>query len=369
MKRQIYILFALVLFIGLSGSAGLASDYFTLDEYYQLHPEQVEKTSKFKSIVQQQGKAIKAGVQSKPVTIAFVYPGKQASDYWRRSITSFTSRMDEINVNYEIYEYFSEPNVKWRVEEQQVLAALEKDPDYLVYTLNIFKHRRLIERILIQGRPKLILQNITTPVKDWEGIQPFLYVGFDHAVGTKTFLAEKLLQLTGGTGDYAMLYFTEGYVSLMRGDTLIQYLAGNSQHKLVSSFYTDGKREKAKLATREIVYKHDVKFIFACSTDIALGALDALRELGKLDEVIVNGWGGGSGELAAIKKGELDLTVMRINDDNGVAMAEAIRLDIEQKGDDVPVVFSGDFAVVTKETKDNELNELRQRAFRYSGME
>ncbi len=369
MKRQIHILFVLVLFVVLPCSTGLASDYFTLDEYYQIHPDQLEKSNKFKRIVQQKGKAIETGLQEKPISIAFVYPGKQASDYWRRSIKSFTSRMDEINLKYQIHEYFTETNVKWRVEEQQVLAALEKDPDYLVYTLNIFKHRRLIERILIQGRPKLILQNITTPVKDWEGIQPFLYVGFDHAIGTQKYLAEKLIQLTGGAGDYAMLYFTEGYVSQMRGDTLIQFLSKNSNYKLVSSFYTDGKRDNAKLATREIVYNHNVKFIYACSTDIALGALDALRDLGMLGEVIVNGWGGGSNELAAIKKGELDYTVMRINDDNGVAMAEAIRLDIEQRSDQVPIVFSGDFAVVSRETKEEELNQLRQRAFRYSGVE
>lgn len=47
-------------------------------------------------------------------------------------------------------------------------------------------------------------------------------------------------------------------------------------------------------------------FIYACSTDIAFGVVDALRDLGK-EQVVVNGWGGGDAELEALKAGELDL--------------------------------------------------------------
>ncbi len=63
----------------------------------------------------------------------------------------------------------------------------------------------------------------------------------------------------------------------------------------------------------------DVKFIYACSTDIALGAIEGLQEKNMLQNIMVNGWGGGTPEIKAIEKGELDVTVMRINDDNGVA--------------------------------------------------
>ena len=57
---------------------------------------------------------------------------------------------------------------------------------------------------------------------------------------------------------------------------------------------------------------------------------------------------------------------MRMNDDNGVAMAEAIHLDIEGKTDEIPTIFSGDFTLVKKGMSIKELNELQHRAFRYS---
>ena len=368
MKRIVFILAMLFLLLGTAPSAW-SSDYLTVHEYYSIHPEQAEVAHKFDSIVQQEGVPLAEGVQKEPVRIVFVYPGNQVSDYWRRSIKSFTKRMDEVHVQYEISEHFTKPGVELRIQEKQLQEALATNPDYLVYTLNVNKHRKLIERIITKGKPKLILQNITTPLRDWEGKQPFLYVGFDHAVGTIQYLAKYLLNRTGGEGDYAMLYFDQGYVSSMRGDTLIRYLGENSNHKLVASYYTDGQRGKSKNAVLEILREHDVKFIYACATDTAFGAIDALRETNKMGQIMVNGWGGGSEELRSITQGEMDYTVMRMNDDNGVAMAEAVRLDIEKKTYLVPTVFSGQFVIIGKGIKQDELKRLKARAFRYSGVE
>lgn len=83
------------------------------------------------------------------------------------------------------------------------------------------------------------------------------------------------------------------------------------------------------MATLNIATQYpDIKFIYACSTDIALGAVEALQEKDMLQQIMVNGWGGGTPEIKAIENGELDVTVMRINDDNGVAMADAVILDM-----------------------------------------
>jgi autoinducer 2-binding protein LuxP len=344
-------------------------DYITVQEFHTLHPEQVEHMEKFTDIVRKSGQPITAGTQQQPIRIAFIYPGEQVSDYWRRSVTSFKQRMDEVGIQYEVFEYFSKPAVDIRLQEQQMRTALEKDPDYLVFTLDAQQHQRVIERLITKGRPKLILQNITTPLRSWEGKQPFLYVGFDHATGSEM-LADYYLKHTQGEGEYAVLYFSQGYVSAMRGDTFIEYLKEQTNLKLVASYYTDGDREKSKQATLEILQEHPtVKFIYACATDVAIGAIDALRQAGRLGDIPVNGWGGGSSELTAIMDGDMDATVMRMNDDNGVAMAEAIRLDLEGRDTEIPTVYSGDFVLVQKGIRQDELNTLKARAFRYSGID
>lgn len=359
------------LFFAMVHAAG-ASEYYTLAEFQRLHPEEIPKGGAFDKIVQQRGIPVATNTRKRPVRIAFIYPGRQASDYWRRSVAAFRGRMDEIGVHSEISQLFSKPAVDYRVQEKQIKQALEQDPDFLVFTLDVFRHRRIIEQIISRQRPRLILQNITTPLKAWEGRHPFLYVGFDHARGSRL-IADYFIRHAGETGEYAVLYFSRGYVSAMRGDTFISYLSSVCPAlRLSAAYYTDGNRLKSRQAALEILRSDPLpRFIYACATDVALGAVDALYLNAPPDRdrtVMLNGWGGGGSELAAIGKGRMDVTVMRMNDDNGVAMAEAIRLAVQGKADQVPRVYSGSFALVDNGIAPSRLQDLKRRAFRYSGL-
>lgn len=372
MKKVIYLTLWCVLTLAMTavtvhaGPAPLpAIPFMTVDEYQAAHPDQNGLRTAFNEIVQNRGKWEQTK-QKQPARIVFIYPGNQISDYWRRSITSFKRRLDEIGVRYELTEHFSKPGGDYALQEKQMQAALKNDPDYLIFTMDVFKHKRLIDTLLTRTRPKLILQNITTPLREWEGKQPFMYVGFDHAIGARM-LSDYYIDTTGGSGEYGMLYFTRGYVSTMRGDTFIAYTGANSQLRLFDARYTDGKAGKAQAAASAMLNAEDLKFLYACSTDIAMGGIKALKLTGKFGKVMINGWGGGRAELDAILAGDLDVTVMRMNDDNGVAMAEAIRLDLEGRSDQVPTIYSGDMELVKRGIDKQSLNRLIRRAFRYSG--
>lgn len=342
--------------------------YITAEKYLLLHPEQAEPSRAFENIVQATAQPIDPALQEGSVKIAIVYPGQQASDYWRRSLKSFAARMFELGIRHEITEYFSKAGgQETRKQEQQLKEALEQDPDYLVFTLDVSQHLRAIERILSQKRPYLILQNITTPLARWEGHQPF-HVGFDHAIGTRM-LADYFLENAPRDGSYGLLYYSQGYVSEMRGDTFLSFMAEGNGPILADSYYTEGKRDQAKQAALDLLKQKALRFIYNCSTDVALGAIDAVREQQKTGSLLLNGWGGGSAELAALKNGDLDVTVMRMNDDNGVAMAEAIHLRLLGREEEIPTVFSGKFAILTQETSTSEIERLQQQAFRYSGID
>ncbi len=305
-------------------------------------------------------------ISKQRIKIAVIYPGIQSSDYWRRSLKAFTLRLNALNLVYDIKTYFSRPGVDRTLQAEQLAEALRWQPDYLVFSADAFNHRNTIQRILLKGTPKLILQNITTPHKTWVKHSPFLYTGFDHEIGTQL-LSEEMLN--NPVKHYALLYFSPGYVSQMRGDTFVRQTRNMEGLKKVASFYTDGNREKARAATQKILQKHPyIDMIFACSTDIALGAIDELESQNKLDAVTVNGWGGGAAEIEQLLKGKLDLTVMRINDDASVAMAEAIKLDIEGKTAQVPKIYSGDIVLLNQSTTPKEINYYKEKAFRYSDL-
>lgn len=343
-----------------------AEEYIRVNDYLALHPEQKTVMENFSRIVRNQAMPVQTKLK-KTTRIALIYPGIQASDYWRRSVISFEHRLRQISLPYELKTFFSRPSVDTALQKQQLAEALKWQPDYLVFTLDSVAQSRMIERVLARGTPKVILQNITTPLLRWQTSRPFLYVGFDHAEGTQL-LADRMLEQIDYQGKYLMLYFSTGYVSQMRGDTFVEEAIKHPRVEQAAAFYTMGNKDKAYRATLQTLQQHpDLKMIFANSTDIALGALQALKETKRLD-VLLNGWGGGDTELEALHNQGLDITVMRINDDNGIAMAEAIKLDQQNQTARVPHIFAGDIKLLTKGYSFADIDQLKQQAFRLSGL-
>ncbi|MFA7084176.1 MAG: substrate-binding domain-containing protein [Arcobacteraceae bacterium] len=352
-----------ILLLTLTTTLLFSNNFWTIDEYVEQNPQQKFLMKQFNEIVENSSvinENTQKNVQEK-VKISILYPGNQLTDYWKRSQSSFEARMKELKLPYEIQAIFVDENDVNTLKEK-LKEILNNNNDYLFFTLNIDGHKKLISQIIYQKKPKLILQNITTPLKEWGENQPFMYVGFDHIEGTKLLANYYKTKFPDG-GKYIMLYHNQGYVSQMRGDSFINMFDEN-KYALEASFYTYVSKEIAKKIVLEHKDINEIDFIYNCSTDIAFGASEALEELKLLDKIIINGWGGGSDELNMIENKKLDVTVMRMNDDNGVAMAEAIKLDLLKKP--TPLIYSGKFEIVDTNTSKEHLKELKQKAFRYS---
>lgn len=296
-----------------------------------------------------------------PVRIAVVYPGLQTSDYWQRSLRAMKARLEQIQQPYILDVRFSQPYLQVDLQEAQLLEVLKKDPDYLIYTVNSDRQKHMLESVLQRKRPKVIVQNLTRPIREWFEIQPLIYVGFDHIRGAKLLASYYKKRFSKGT-EYGILFWDRGVVSQQRGVTFFREIG--EHHKLVASYFTQASRGKARQATLRMLNENPkLSYIYACATDVALGALDALKELGR-EDVVVNGWGGGMSELEAFRAGQLDVVLMRMNDQNGIAIAEAISRD--NAGLPVPQVYSGDFRVLSDKTSLEQLESLIQQAFIYS---
>lgn len=339
--------------------------FIELDAFLAAHPDERRKSVSFDRTIQRLASPLKQPI-GKPVTIHIIYPGLQQSDYWRRSVKSFTARMDEIGIPHKITALFTKSSDDLRLQEQAIGEVLRDKPDFLIFTLDALRHKGMISRVLASGHTKVILQNITTPLIDLGPPSPLLYVGFDHGVGSRL-LADEHIKRAGKKARYAIFYGPAGYVSKMRGGTFKRYVSAKTDYTLAAEYYVGFDRVRAREAALNLFGTDKaLDFIFAASTDIAHGITDALDELGLLGSIRVNGWGGGSSELAAIRERQIDFTVMRMNDDNGVAMAEAVRMTLEDRIQDIPQVFSGAFSMVDQTTSDETLETLVDRAFRYS---
>lgn len=359
------LIFSLVFMTGIAPAAHpsqVLNGYWEYQEFLDEFPEQKKLTNTLAEAVRENPTPI-LKEKKREIKISVVYPGQQISDYWVRNIDAFEKRLDKLNIDYQLNQVFTRPNADIKQQSLSLMEALKSNADYLIFTLDTTRHRKFVEHVLDSKKTKLILQNITTPVRDWDNHQPFLYVGFDHAEGSRR-LATEFSKRFPEHSRYSVLYFSEGYISDVRGNTFIHQVNRESNFELQSAYYTKATKQSGYEAAKASLEKYpDVEFIYACSTDVALGAVEALAELGR-DDIMINGWGGGSAELDAILNGELDITIMRMNDDTGIAMAEAIKWDLEGKS--VPTVYSGDYEIVSKSDSPERIEALRKRAFRYS---
>ncbi|WP_051222318.1 substrate-binding domain-containing protein [Neptunomonas japonica] len=299
--------------------------------------------------------------QKEEVKIAVVYPGLQASDYWQRSLTALRGRLDDLGILYKLDIRFSQPHTQLDLQEAHILEMLEHEPDYLVYTINSLRQQRMVEALLQRKEPKLIIQNLTRPIADWYDIQPLIYIGFDHVEGADK-LAQYFKQRFSKGSEYGIIFWGKGVLSDQRGLTFERNVG--SYHKLKASYYTQSRAQAKRSTLLMLKNSPGLKYIYACSTDAALGAVDALKELQRSD-VAINGWGGGRAELDAFQEGLLDVVLMRVNDQNGIAMAEAIRLDMLDQP--IPNVYAGDFRVLTQGMDVSLINRYIKEAFIYSG--
>lgn len=299
--------------------------------------------------------------QKEEIKIAVVYPGLQASDYWQRSLSALRGRLDDLGILYKLDIRFSQPHTQQGLQEAHILEMLDHEPDYLVYTINSLRQQRMVEALLQREEPKLIIQNLTRPIADWYDIQPLIYIGFDHVEGANK-LAQYFTKRFSKGSEYGIIFWGKGVLSDQRGLTF-EHKVG-SYHKLKASYYTQSRAEAKRSTLLMLKNNPELKYIYVCSTDAALGAVDALKELQRSD-VAINGWGGGQAELDAFQEGLLDVVLMRVNDQNGIAMAEAIRLDMLNQP--VPSVYAGDFRVLTQGMDLRLVDRYIKEAFVYSG--
>ncbi|MDT8855098.1 substrate-binding domain-containing protein [Paracoccaceae bacterium Fryx2] len=301
----------------------------------------------------------------KPLKIALMFPSLETSDAWARLNISTRARLDEIGIPFEIVEFMIKPDEHDR-QGAQVEQVLAGGFDYVVMGPSEYQVQKSNIGRLAAELPTLVM-NVVNPFVDTLGTenQPLTHVGFDHTVGAEA-LCQWTIKETGGEGKIALLRYIPGLIDSQRTDHFADCIKANSKMEIVDEYEANGDRELSFSGANALLSRHpDLRMLHASSTSIALGALAAASERGVLDQVIINGWGGGADELKSIKEGGLKVTAFRVNDDWGTAVAEAIRAHAE--GKPVPVVLAATIKPLDYHMSAEAIDKETEYAFRYSG--
>ncbi|KQT52444.1 MULTISPECIES: substrate-binding domain-containing protein [unclassified Aureimonas] len=255
---------------------------------------------------------------SKPLKFAYV---TQFLDdpFWSEVMAGLRSEAGRLGVSVE------STAPKDRISESEQLAvaeaALATNPDVLLLTpINATNLRSVIDKANARGIP-----TISINLKP-EGVRT--HIGTDHvALGAKAaeFLHE---QFPGG----ALVAQIEGELtSPYRIDRVKGFKTGLQAYPnltLVASRTADWARETAMAATLQIMADQPgIRGIYANSDLMALGVVDALAKLDRLDDVVVVGTDGVLPAKEAIAKGTLEGTTAQFPPKEGaLAIQTGLRL-------------------------------------------
>ena len=195
------------------------------------------------------------------------------------------------------------------IEGQIAVVETEiiKSPDAIV--LVPMNATALIPKILEANSAGIPV--ITADTRAEEGLaQIETFVGLDEKqsfMGMARYVVEQL----GGKGKIAILEgFCGSSTAELRLEGMKEVFGAAEGIEIVASISADWDQEKGLKASEDILEAHpDVDAIIGSNDLMALGAVQAVKSAGKLDQVLVVGDDAIPSALAALRSGELDATI------------------------------------------------------------
>ena len=310
------------------------------------------------------------GKLEKPLQIALIYPSADTSDFWARNYLALTKRLEQLEIPFETTEFASR-QIEHSLQSTYT-AQVEQDAD--LYDFVIFGPSELaiqgdnIEKLAKNEDLKTFVWAFHTPLKYFEK-QPAGWFDFSSAYGAIE-ICEYMVERLGNDVVYAMNRGIPGITDNQRSGDFKDCVAEKGNWNAVYEHYGEYQREGGFDGTSLILQSYpEAKVIHNANTAMSMGSVEAQKAVGKEGEIFSTGWGGTGLELEAIRNKELDATPMRMGDDVGAATAEAIKAHLENRADELPLVFLGRITVAHDQMSIEEIDALEKEAFRFSGVD
>lgn len=334
-------------------------------------PDEVNAEGKLEALQEIVGSAADpfSGTLENPVQIALIYPSADTSDFWARNYLALTKRLDELGIAYETTEFASR-----QIEHSlQSTYANQVAQDADLYDYVIFGPSELaiqadnIDKLAGNDGFKTYVWAFHTPLKYLDN-QPDVWFDFSSAAGALV-MCDYMIGRLGEGVTMAMNRGIPGITDNQRSGDFKDCVEERAGWTTVYEHYGEYQREGGFEGTSLIMQAYpEAAVIHNANTAMAMGSVEAQVAIGKEKDIFSTGWGGTGLELEAIRRGELDATPMRMGDDVGAATAEAIKADLEGRGDELPFVFLGRITVAHDQMSLEEIDALEEEAFRFSGV-
>lgn len=332
-------------------------------EYYEVTDEGT--LAAFQEIVGKPGETM-ANPPAEPVTIAFIYPSQDVSDFWLRNYKAMMARLEEMGIPAKDTQFASDVG-DHIIQATYTDQVEQEDFDYVVFGPTELKVQQdNIKRLIDKPDTEVIVWNFTVVPQAWGSTQPLAYLSFSHLAGA-LIMCDYVLNKLGTEGTMALVRGIPGAIDDQRSGGFKDCVTSQSNWQVAYEHVGMFERERGYTGTQQILQAYpEVELIHNANTAMAMGSISAVQEAGS--DVKVTAWGGTGDELEALRHGELWATPMRMSDDVGVATAEVVRAHLEGRTDDIPLVSLGRITIVSGETGADVVDAMEREAFRYTGI-
>jgi len=333
-------------------------------------PQQVNQSGELESFQQVIISSAKPLSSNKTIRIAFIYPSADVSDFWRRSFIAMTKRLTALGIQYEAVEFESKQiQHSLQTEYTQQVIAQKENFDYVVFgPSELSLQAENINALAREPDFETFIWAFHTPLKSLIK-QPLMWLDFSSSSGAKV-LCNYMLERLGQSIVFAMNRGIPGITDSQRSGEFKQCVESKSDWDMVYEHFGQYRKLGGSDGARSVTeFYPEVSYIHNANTAMTMGALEALQTLPAYKRPLLSGWGGTALEVESIRAGKLNMTPMRMNDDLGVATAEAIRYSLQNRQHELPAIYLGRITIVHDMMSEKEINEIEANAFRYSGVD
>lgn len=339
-------------------AANMALDLMDSHDYYQAIPRQGPLSEQFTTIINSPPNPIRVA-QKRAVRIALMLFGDENTIENKSLQMALRKRMRELGIDYRLDIYLDDANDNSDLSAYLKIASTP--PDYIVMTKLGFVQRRFLEHFLRTSKAKVILYDFATPLRHWMNHPPLMYIGFDQKKAAKMLASYLDRQLPSDT-TISALVLPQGYLSYTRCDLFLDEMLKYKRRISRVRVVADDKKH-AYEAARVFLNESPTDFIFSCSQNISEGVVAALEER-SIKDTQTNAWGLSSNGIADLLNHKVRVNVLFMQDNLSIAVAEAIKLDLE--GKNMPNLYVAHSTLMPAELDSDSLRLMVQQAYQYS---
>ena len=274
---------------------------------------------------------------AKTLKIAYLPPNFEQADFYGQYFLGLSTGLDKLGISYQLVQRTPETHDNHAQQLSIVEDVITMGVDYIVMAPTHYEGQQQAYRAINKAGIPLFIFNYSAPFPAEFGAKAMSYIGYKHSDGGKA-TADYIKANYPKGSKIAIIYGTPTQISYDRGAKDL-HIANGMQ--VVYEHYANWQRDQAYDATQRLLTAYpDVNIIVGCSSFMAMGAVRAASDAGRIQNLAIFGAGAILEELEAITDKKLKGAWYRDPVKMGEETAKYIQMHLNGREKEIPESYN-----------------------------